>query len=594
MSYKNCKRTLDPAQPHRPIYVGTFEKWVDVGGRKRRFLLYVPEGLRACSAGVMVLGENGRTADDLLRDSAWKMIADTEEYREKLIIVYLEPEKNGWHIDEAYGTANGDVAYIDAVQAIAAERDLFCIHESKFYLFGVREGGTLAQMAAMFNPAVYAGVASVGGSAVSDTYMAACSSSACTNLDGFVDETARQHRTKASVPMPAWIIDDPAVADSSNPAVTAYWRRACGTDENIRQYAQDTVEYFRTKETEFPLDQDKAAYVVRSSAIAGASADDASLIARRVWKDFLFRQRRWMADPGGSLRKTEDPVSDLGMEYHYEEIDGWMREWYVHVPESVKRNPERPVPLVVAMHGYTCTGEIYVGNSGWNRVADQYGFIVIFPSALVGYDIIDGYAPLPGWNFLDTTPNGPDEVSFIRTIVQQTSEKYQVDASRIYATGHSYGSLMTQVLAVTSADMFTAAAPCSGVLFLQYREPMIKKYGFYDAAEAEMPIWMFGGEQEDWLFPAVPTNDNETGQTISIWRARNQIKPSVPNSWESDWNTHGRWNDLIYRRSDGALMVGYTWVDYVPHATMPEMSFRIWEEFFSKLSRVDGKIQYTN
>ena len=40
-------------------------------------------------------------------------------------------------------------------------------------------------------------------------------------------------------------------------------------------------------------------------------------------------------------------------------------------------------------------------------------------------------------------------------------------------------------------------------------------------------------------------------------------------------------------------MVGYTWVDYMPHATMPEMSFRIWEEFFSKFSREDGKVVYT-
>lgn len=33
------------------------------------------------------------------------------------------------------------------------------------------------------------------------------------------------------------------------------------------------------------------------------------------------------------------------------------------------------------------------------------------------------------------------------------------------------------------------------------------------------------------------------------------------------------------------LPVQFTQVDYMPHATMPEMSFRIWEEFFSKFSR---------
>ena len=39
-------------------------------------------------------------------------------------------------------------------------------------------------------------------------------------------------------------------------------------------------------------------------------------------------------------------------------------------------------------------------------------------------------------------------------------------------------------------------------------------------------------------------------------------------------------------------MVNYTWVDYMPHATMTEMSFRIWEEFFSKFSRDGKKVLY--
>ena len=38
-------------------------------------------------------------------------------------------------------------------------------------------------------------------------------------------------------------------------------------------------------------------------------------------------------------------------------------------------------------------------------------------------------------------------------------------------------------------------------------------------------------------------------------------------------------------------MLRYTWVKELPHATMTEMSFRIWNEFFSKIRRdVDGSI----
>ena len=61
-----------------------------------------------------------------------------------------------------------------------------------------------------------------------------------------------------------------------------------------------------------------------------------------------------------------------------------MREWYVYVPESVTAQPEKPVPLVFALHGYTCAGEIYAGNSEWYKAADQHGFLVVHPTATPG------------------------------------------------------------------------------------------------------------------------------------------------------------------------------------------------------------------
>ena len=52
-----------------------------------------------------------------------------------------------------------------------------------------------------------------------------------------------------------------------------------------------------------------------------------------------------------------------------------------------------------------------------------------------------------------------------------------------------------------------------------------------------------------------------------------------------------RWDDLIYRKDDMPL-VGFTRVRDMPHATTIEMSRRIWDEFFSRFSRVDSSIVY--
>ena len=597
--YQNNHYEIDPKDPLKPLYQGTFEQTVTVGGKQRRYLVYIPEGARPSTAGVFVLPENGKTADDLWRDSWWRMIADTEETKEKLIVFFLEPENGKWNADEAYGKADGDVAYIHAVRLAGEERFKFCVHESKFYLTGCREGGVLANMAVMSNPAVWAGVATVGGSAVSEQYRKAAADDFCTNLHGFIDETHRKGIKKGEIPVPAWVIDDPDSPFGTDNGTTSYWRAACGITEAGHLAAPDVTEYIRTEQAPYAPNQEKEAFRVCTSTIKGASADYANPMLRRVWKDFLYRQRRWESGPGGDLRVTKDPVADLGMEYHYEEIGGWMREWYVYVPQQVKENPDKPVPLVFAMHGYTCSGEIYAGNSDWYKVADRHGFIVVHPTATPGQMTASNQAcdpdnvPLPAWNFMHNAPDGPDELQFFRTMLEKVSADHSVDRTRVYATGHSHGSVMTQVLAMAMSEVFAAVAPCSGIVFQMPDMNIRSLPEIVSRKDVPVPVWMFGGEQEAWLLPNKPTADNETGDSLRIWRGINHIEPAMPEEFETGWTVHGRWHDLTYRRADGAPVVNFTWVDYMPHATMTEMSFRIWEEFFSRFQRgADGTVVY--
>ena len=578
----------DPKNPYAPKFSGTFELPVEYAGKKRRMLAYVPHDIRESTAGILVLGENGQTADDLLEHSGWCEIADTEECKERLIVFFLEPENGTWNMDEAYGTPDGDVAYINAAALAAADRKLFCVHESKFYLVGCKEGGVLANMAAAYDPAFFAGVASVGGSAVSERYLTDCGQAYALNLDGFEDPEHRKDIRKQDIPMPAWIIDDPTVSTGTGDAILTYWRKACEAEEG-RQLSPDQYEYYRVKETPYAPNQEKEAYRVCHSSVPGASEQYAKRLQRRIWKDFLYRQRRWMSSPGGELRVTKDPVRDLGMEYHYEEFDGWMREWYVYIPQSVQHNPNKKVPLVLAMHGYTCTGEIYAGNSGWYDVAEKHGFIVVFPSALHAkvnmpeQGLMPDWAPLNAWNvFLED--DRPDELKFFSFLLDKMIAEYPVDAHRVFATGHSWGSLMTEMLALGLTERFAAVAPCSGAFFGGAYEKMTS---LPYAAEngVQLPIWMFWGTDEEWLIPCEPTHENETGLTVELWLKRNSKSDMIPADWtQCACTVNGRFKDHCFDREDTAP-VQFTQVDYMPHATMPEMSFRIWEEFFSKFSR---------
>lgn len=580
--------SCDPKNPYAPKFSGTFEIPVSYAGKTRRMLAYVPYDVRESTAGVLVLGENGQTADELLTQSGWCDIADTEECKERLIVFFLEPENKTWNILEEYGAIDGDVAYIAAAAHAAADRTRFCVHESKFYLVGCKEGGVLANMAAAFDPAFYAGVVSVGGSAVSESYLKACGQDYALNLDGFEDPEHRKGIRKHDIPMPAWIIDDSDTATGRGEAILRYWCQACEAEQG-RQLAPDMYEYYRVKETPYALNQEKKAYRVCHSNIPGASDRYAKRLQRRIWKDFLYRQRRWMSSPGGELRVTKDPVRDLGMEYHYEEFDGWMREWYVYIPKAVRQDTSKKVPLVLAMHGYTCTGEIYVGNSAWHDVAEKHGFIVVFPSALHAkvnmpeQGLMPYWAPLNAWNvFLED--DRPDELKFFNFLLDKMIAEYPVDASRVFATGHSWGSLMTEMLALGMTQRLAAVAPCSGVFFggaykIMTSLPYAEKNG------TQLPIWMFWGTNEEWLIAKEPTHDNETGLTIEFWLKKNGKADMIPQDWSKcAYSMNGRYKEHEFDKN-GTAPVRFTQVDYMPHATMPEMSYRIWEEFFSKFSR---------
>ncbi len=589
--YEKVRWELDPRKPYQLEYSGVIEEKVAVGGKTRRMLVYVPEEVRMSASGVFVLGENGQTADDLLQNSGWRELADQEERKEKMIIFFLEPEDGTWNTREEYGKPDGDVAYINAATMVARDRVYYCIHEAKLFLVGCREGGQIANMAAAWNPSIYAGLVSVGADEGNAAYFARAERDYATDLDGYMDQSHRKNILKGEIPVPAWIIRDTERKEKIERDLADYWRSACGAGSNARQLEPDRWEYYRTTEPEYYPNQEKEAYHVCFSSIAGSSRNYAKPLQRRIWKSFLDRHRRWMSSPGGDLRMTLEPVSGLGMDYHYELYDGWMREWYVYVPERVRQDPQKKVPLVMAMHGYACSAEIYIGNSDWHKAAEKYGFIVIYPTALpdkmnmeAGTAVRSDFTRLPAWNTFQKDDR-PDELRFFHHMLDTVIEQYPVDEDRVFATGHSYGSLMTEMLAFGMTERLAGVAPCSGVFFGDSFRRMMDLPALNRTKDMQLPIWMFWGMEEEWLIPPEPTHDNDTGVTLEMWLRKNGKEEMIPQDWnDREFVVHGRFKDHFYEK-EGTAPVWFTQVEYMPHATMPEMSFRIWEKFFSKLKR---------
>ncbi len=595
MIYEQFRRAdVDRMDPLATQAYGVFERAAEIGGVQRRWLYYVPDGVMPGAAGVMLLPPDGVTADDFLERSSWKMLSEMGSFRARFILCILEPLPGGWDPNEAYGDPNGDVAYIEAVVADFSKRNLFCVCGSKHYIVGYGAGGAAAQRAALYNPARYSGLACVASDAVNADYREAAVAAPCVNLFGIEDEEGRFGMAKGDVPLPVWMIAQHTANDVACWQDLRAWCVRNGTVLRHGRIARDTVIFERDAATGYPADQDRAACRVWNSMIPNALVNFGAAVNFRIWHEFLFGVRRWMGAPGGDLRLTEDPIDALGCEYHYELVGGWMREWYVYIPRKVRENPLKPAPVVFANHGYNWTGGDYIGWSGWNRVADRYGFIVIAGTAVPGriessaenrvvkFDNIE----LPTWN-VTGRKDRPNELVFFRHMFEELRGRVLLDETRVYATGHSWGNMMTQYLAMAMPEDFAAIAPCSGVLFGDAADTMPRMDSVVRLPKGEMPVWMFAGECEPWLIDHLPAGDNATAKSIRLWWKRNEMDGPAPQDFSAGWKRHGRWNDLTYTK-DRRPLLRYTWIKDLPHATFPSQSERIWCEFFSAVRREKG------
>lgn len=132
-------------------------------------------------------------------------------------------------------------------------------------------------------------------------------------------------------------------------------------------------------------------------------------------------------------------------------ISGLDRTYLVHVP------PGPPAGLVINLHGAGQNGAQQAGITGYNGVADGFGFVVAYP------DGIDAsWADGRGASIPDRT--GVDDVGFLAALVDRLSRDYAVPPGRVFVTGMSAGGFMATRFACDRADLVSAVAPVAGTL----------------------------------------------------------------------------------------------------------------------------------
>ena len=133
---------------------------------------------------------------------------------------------------------------------------------------------------------------------------------------------------------------------------------------------------------------------------------------------------------------------------------GEKREYLLYVPKSY--DPNNAVPLVITIHGFTQWPANQAEVSQWNDLADEEGFIVVYPSGL-GFPKRWRVSPS-----FDDSAEVEIELQFFRDLIDKLSEEYNIDPERIYANGLSNGGGMSVRLACEMPERIAAIGSVAG------------------------------------------------------------------------------------------------------------------------------------
>jgi polyhydroxybutyrate depolymerase len=144
---------------------------------------------------------------------------------------------------------------------------------------------------------------------------------------------------------------------------------------------------------------------------------------------------------------------------HTLDFGGGTRAYLLHVPAGF---PSTSGALVVALHGSQGSGLRLSQTSGLSAEADAKGFAVVYPYALVSPG-----AGFTEWNeFFNHSfgNNPPDDVGFIRQLIQTLQSQLSIDPKKIFVTGLSNGGFMAHRLGVQLSDVVAAIGVVEGTL----------------------------------------------------------------------------------------------------------------------------------
>ena len=135
---------------------------------------------------------------------------------------------------------------------------------------------------------------------------------------------------------------------------------------------------------------------------------------------------------------------------------GQTRKYFLYVPRTYDRS--KKTPLLISLHAGALRPEAQMEISRWDDLADEHGFIVIYPSG----------SRLPRVWPMGTISLGRD-VKYISDLIDKVESEYTIDPTRIYADGMSNGGGMAFALSCKLSDRIAAVGAVASAQMLEWK-----------------------------------------------------------------------------------------------------------------------------
>ena len=228
------------------------------------------------------------------------------------------------------------------------------------------------------------------------------------------------------------------------------------------------------------------------------------------------------------------PITLLSQQYFTYNHNGINRDYIYYEPNNLNDD----APLVFVAHGYSSSAQNIMNYSGFNALANQYGFALCYPQ---------GTADNWGnnfWNvgYLFTSSSTVDDVGFLTSLAQELQNNHNLSPTNTFMTGMSNGGELCYLIACESSGAFKAYAPVAGTIFPDGLSnnicngsptPLFKIHGINDnvsvyngdlndqfwgpylAVDTIVNLWVNINGLSDVVVDTLPNTNNNNKYTIS-------------------------------------------------------------------------------